>query len=158
MRKIFVLMLGFLMLFSTSAFGEELDLKSMELEELIEKYDEIYKELMLRITDAACDLSIARGQYVAGIDIALGRYEFTCTNAIVEGDYEYAYISVYKILNPEEFEKQLDYTWYDGVEECYYSKKIDVGSKVAFTLEENMILVITRCDGILQTPSHEWAP
>lgn len=158
MRKIIAILVGLIMLFSVPAFGETVPLSDMSTKELIDRYNEVYDEITQRITDSACDSSIARGQYLAGKDIALGEYEFTCTNAITEGEYEYAYISVYRILNPEEFEKQLDYTWYDGAEECYYSKKIDIGSKVAFTLEENMILVIVRCDGILQKPSHEWAP
>lgn len=159
MKKVIATLLTAFMLFSVPAFSEESSLSEMSTPELIERYDAIYSELMRRVSDGANDSTIARGHYIVGDDIAPGKYEFTCMNSIVEGEHEFAYISIYKILNLEEFEKQLDYTWYSGTEECYYSKRIEDGNKVSFTLDNNMILIIVRCDGILlKSPSHEWAP
>lgn len=158
MKRIFAVSLIFFTMSYIPAFCEENSLSETPTCELIEQYDAIYNELLKRVNESAYDSSIARGQYIVGQDISAGRYEFTCTNAIVEGEYEFPYISIYKILNTDEFEKQLDYRWYNGTEERYYSNKIEVGSKVSFTLEDDMILVITRCDGFIQNPDHSWEP
>lgn len=158
MKRIVVLVMGILLLVSGFALGEEIDVDSMTTAELVVQYETIRNELLQRLDESTLDSSIARGQYIVGVDIAPGKYEFICTEAIVEGDHEYPYISVYKIIKPEEFEKRLSYAWYDATEERYYSKRLQVGSKVSFTLEEGMILVIERCAGIIQLSNHSWGP
>ena len=77
MRKIIAILVGLIMLFSVPAFGEEIDLVDLTLEELIAIRDSIDKEIEKRT--GVIDQQIGTGQYIVGEDIAEGKYEFVCT-------------------------------------------------------------------------------
>lgn len=77
MRKIIAIFVGLLMLFSIPALGEEFNLSSMTIDELIELRNTIDNEIGSRI--GFPDRQIGTGQYIVGEDIAAGKYEFVCT-------------------------------------------------------------------------------
>jgi len=77
MRKIVVVLVGLVMLFSVPAFGEELDFASMTLDELIELRNAVDKAIGER--NGTVGQEIGSGQYIVGEDIAVGKYEFVCT-------------------------------------------------------------------------------
>ena len=71
MRKIIAILVGLIMLFSIPAFGEEMDLADLTLEELITMRNSIDKEIRKRT--GVIDQQIGTGQYIVGEDIAEGK-------------------------------------------------------------------------------------
>lgn len=76
MKRILVLALVFLMLFSVSALGEEIDFSAMSLDELVGLRNSITVEINQRIGDYTAD-TMYQGDYTVGVDITTGVYLLT---------------------------------------------------------------------------------
>lgn len=109
MKKVCILFMVFMMAISINltAIAEDEpapDFSTVGLEELMKVYEAAQQELLSRLNTGDTDSSIARGQYIVGKDINPGMYDFICGSAIVEGEYEFASISFYRITDSQNFE------------------------------------------------------
>ena len=87
MRRLFALVLVFVLMFCSAATAENIDLSSLTLEELITLRQEI--DMLIFGSDAYKNVSVPAGDYVVGVDIPAGIYSLEAANG------SYAMISVY---------------------------------------------------------------
>lgn len=85
MRRLFALVLVFLMMFCSVATAESIDLTALTFEELIALRQEI--DMLLFASDEYKDVPVPAGDYVIGEDIPAGTYSLDSDG--------YAMISVY---------------------------------------------------------------
>ena len=143
MKKFLAVVLGLFVLFAVAALGEGIDLSRMTLDELVELNQKIETEIYTRVNTDSKDM-IYPGEYIAGVDIKPGQYEFHCTEA--EAVDQQGYIGIARISDKGREE---------AVSWSYY---ISAGDIFMFTLDEGMLLGINYCSGILQPADRNWAP
>ncbi len=115
MKRLFGLVLVFLLVFGTFGLAETPDLSSMSDEELLGLSDSIYAELSLRGLYPVLNV----GSYTAGEDIAVGRYQITEHS---DEDWSSAWrINIWKTANSRnEYQKA-----YSEYEAAYDKAKAD---------------------------------
>jgi hypothetical protein len=141
-KKVFALAL-MLCMFVIPARGEENDLGSMGLEELLSLQKAVNLEVNLRVgSDKSSQIGI--GQYVVGTMIKAGTYEFIATESTETNDR-----CRIEIFLSEEAAKSND-AWYRDV--TY------TGATAILTLNDGMILNISWGSGRLVAVDPTWAP
>lgn len=136
MKRVAVLLLAFVLLFSVTAISESSKYASLSLEELVKERNEIEAEISKRV---GAESVIHSGKYTVGKHIKAGTYTLTC----LETHGNYCQVGKYE---GKEF---------DGV-------YLDVGESTTVFLEESpdMVISLTISDGTFSitavTPS--WAP
>ena len=152
MKKILSLVFITMLLISTIAKGEEIvDLTSMTIDELMNLRDMITEEVYSRLGFSFEDNQIGAGYYLVGTDIKAGKYEFICTfsetQLSYEGDRTYNLGTIWILSSDAE-----------DAESLHEFGDVQVGEKYKFDLEEGQMLVIGRCNGVIQEYEHSWAP
>lgn len=150
MKKFLSVLILVLLLFSTSAGAESIDLESMSMDELIAIKNAVTDEIYSRLDFSFEDTKIGAGYYLVGEDIKAGKYEFICTSAetgsLSSGkEWSQGIVCVVSSVD-EDAEKVVEFG------------EIQVGEKYKFELEEEQVLVIVRCNGLIQEYSHSWTP
>lgn len=150
MKKFLSVLILVLLLFSTSAGAESIDLESMSMDELIAIKNAVTDEIYSRLDFSFEDTKIGAGYYLVGEDIKAGKYEFICTSAETESlssgqEWSQGIVCVVSSVD-EDAEKVVEFG------------EIQVGEKYKFELEEGQVLVIVRCNGLIQEYSHSWTP
>ena len=152
MKKILSLALLTVLLIPTVGLSEEvIDLTSMTLEELISLRNSTSGEIYSRLGFSFEDSEIGAGYYLVGTDIKAGTYEFICTFCETElgygGDRVYNLGTIWIVSSDAE-----------DAERLHEFGDSRVGEKYKFDLEEGQMLVIGRCNGVIQEYEHSWAP
>lgn len=93
MRRLFALVLVFVLMFCSVATAESIDLSALSLDELIALRQEI--DLLIFGSDAYKNVPVPAGDYVIGVDIPAGTYTLEA-----HGD-SYAMITVYADANKD---------------------------------------------------------
>lgn len=91
MKRISVILLTLTLLtvFASSAWADEIDLSARTDAEILELHELLNQELVKRNIEKTAEL--AKGKYIAGKDIPVGAYVYTC---LAEGD-DWGNVTVY---------------------------------------------------------------
>lgn len=121
-----------------------IDLTTMSLEELIQLRNDVDTEISSRISSN--NDTMYQGAYVAGKDIAIGRYTFTAL--------ETSYLELFDTNdNFKSYRKD-----YKEEDRAYYNQMKE-GDVVTLNLEEGQVVNISRGSGLVTAiSSPSWAP
>lgn len=152
MKRIFSAVLVMLIFLTTNALSEgvKVDLSNMTLEELIALRDVVTAEIYSRLDFSFEDEEIGAGSYRVGEDIKAGKYEFICTYSETRkqrSNGEVSYLGTIWVLDGED----------DNVQTMFEYGDIPIGQKIMFELEDDQILVIGRCTGLIAMYDHSWS-
>ena len=143
MRKILISVLVIILMATTMAYAETIDLQSMTTDELLtlrNQINDILNERMMTNTS-----SIYSGMYIVGTDIKAGRYVFEFGKLA-----EMESTGVVMIFENYEAYKNRNYIIADYIR---------LGVEYQVALEEGMVLEITRGSGtIYSITTPDWAP
>lgn len=149
MKKLITLFLAFLLSFCAVASAEDLDLSSMNLDELVELHKLLDAEIDARIGGKPS--LIAGGVYTAGKTIKSGMYAITCSDVYNEDG-----------MTIKMFTSQSAYMLYQNdTSSDYYvhlSLTLQKGQTMSVSLSDGMVLVIDGGVGMAEAFMPTWAP
>lgn len=146
MKKILVIVIAAFMLCST-ALCEEIDLSSMNLEDLLALHTRIDEAINEELTCLLDTDNIYQGVYVVGKDIAPGYYLFTC---IIDEQDDGNFDFFYELYDSEETYAAHNRSMFD---------RFNCGTSAQLNLQDGMVLRIINGTAKVQaaeTPA--WAP
>lgn len=146
MKRILALVVTILLL-STCAMAEEIDLTGMDLASLLELHTKVDAAVQDKIDCLVDDNLIFQGVYVVGKDITAGYYLFTCVvDQYDSGNFDF----FYEIYDTEDTYTAHKRSMFD---------RFNVGESVQLRLEDGMVLrIVNGTANVKPVEKPSWAP